>query len=314
MEWIVLSKASISVVIPVYQSEETLNLLYRRLIKVLNSQTNKLEIIFVDDGSYDNSWHSICELAQSDSRVYGIQHGRNYGQHNALLTGIRAAKNEIIVTLDDDLQNPPEELPKMLEALKNEYDVVYGTPRKGQHSFFRNCASHCTKMILQRFMGAEIAINVSTFRVFRSFLREVFLNYDGSYVSVDVLLTWGTTRFTSVTVDHKERLCGTSNYTIGKLVTHAVNMITGFSILPLRLTSIVGLIFTLFGFGVLLYVLTGYFLHGSTVSGFAFLASMGAIFSGTQMFALGVMGEYLARIHLNNMNKPSGIIRQRVGE
>jgi glycosyltransferase involved in cell wall biosynthesis len=237
---------------------------------------------------------------------------RNYGQHNALLCGIQNAQYEIIVTIDDDLQNPPQEISKLLNKLNEGYDVVYGTPQLERHGLWRDLASQITKLVLQNTMGAHTARNVSAFRAFRSRVREAFIKYNGSFVSIDVLLTWGTNRFTAIQVNHEPRKIGVSNYTLRKLITHALNMMTGFSVLPLQFASLIGFIFTLFGFGVLAYVIGRYIILGHSVAGFPFLASIIAIFSGAQLFALGIMGEYLARMHFRLMDKPPFTVREHL--
>jgi undecaprenyl-phosphate 4-deoxy-4-formamido-L-arabinose transferase len=234
---------------------------------------------------------------------------RNYGQHNALLCGIRMASNEVIVTMDDDLQNPPEEIPKLLDKLAQGYGVVYGTPEKERHGLWRDLASVITKLALQSAMGVGVARKVGAFRAFRTQLRDAFASYQSPFVSLDVLLTWSTTRFAAVPVRHDIRKEGLSNYTFRKLVTHALNMITGFSVLPLQLASVTGFVFTFFGLLVLVYVLARFLLQGSSVPGFAFLASMIAIFSGAQLFALGIIGEYLARMHQRTMERPVYAVR-----
>lgn len=302
----------VSVVVPVYRSERTLTELHRRLIASLEPISSNLEIIFVEDGGGDGSWKVIQELSKRDPRVLGLCHSRNFGQHNALLTGIRAANNDIIVTLDDDLQNPPEEIPKLLALIDQGYDAVYGFPTQEQHGFLRDVASIFTKLALQAAMGAETARRSSAFRAFRTYLRNAFQEYHNPYVSIDVLLTWGTKSFASCEVRHDVRAQGTSNYTVRKLVRHAMNMLTGFSVVPLQLASLMGFLFTLFGMGLLAYVLTKYFLFGSMVAGFTFLASMIAIFSGAQMFALGIIGEYLARMHQRSMGRPSSVVKETV--
>jgi undecaprenyl-phosphate 4-deoxy-4-formamido-L-arabinose transferase len=162
-------------------------------------------------------------------------------------------------------------------------------------------------------MGAEIAREVSAFRAFRTGLREAFRDYRSPWVSIDVLLTWGTARFAAVPVRHDPRRVGSSNYTLRKLVNHALNMATGFSVAPLRLASLVGFAFTLFGTGVLAYVLGRYLLEGASVPGFPFIASVVAIFSGAQLFALGIIGEYLARMHFRMMGRPTFTVRSRTG-
>ena len=301
----------ISVVVPVYNSQESLKLLVTRLKSVLQTCADVFEIILINDGSLDNSWRVIEELVDTFEFAKGLNLMRNYGQHNALLAGIRAAQYDIIVTIDDDLQHPPEEIPNMLEKLNEGYDVVYGTPQTEQHGLCRNLASQISKMALWSVMNVKIARNVSAFRVFRTQLRDAFSDYWGTHPSIDVLLTWGTKRFGAIPVKHMQREEGRSNYTFVRLVTHAINMVTGFSTLPLRIASILGFSFTLFGFFVLAYVVVRYLISGTPVAGFPFLASIIAIFSGVQLFALGIIGEYLARMHLRLMDRPSYAIREK---
>ena len=178
----------ISIVIPVYRSAESLLLLHRRLVSLFEERGDDFEIVFVEDGGGDKSWAIIQDLAAADSRVRGFKMSRNYGQHNALLCGIRAAQGAVIVTLDDDLQHPPEELPKLLAKLEEGYDVVYGPPEREQHGFLRDLASRITKIALQGAMGAETARQVSALRVFRTELRDAFADYRSPSVNIDVLL------------------------------------------------------------------------------------------------------------------------------
>jgi undecaprenyl-phosphate 4-deoxy-4-formamido-L-arabinose transferase len=278
--------------------------LYSRVVAAIQPIDPDFELIMVEDCGGDDSWGVITGLSVADPRVRGIKLARNYGQHNALLCGIRAARGEIVVTLDDDLQNPPEEIPVLLARLDEGYDVVYGRPRQEQHGLMRDAASRITKLALQNAMGAETASQVSAFRAFRTRLRESFDAYRSPTVNIDVLLTWGTTRFSAATVRHDERSVGASGYNLRKLITHALNMMTGFSTLPLQMASVMGFSFALFGFGLLLYLLGRYLVFGSVVPGFTFLASIIVIFSGVQLFALGIFGEYLARMHFRAMERP----------
>ncbi len=303
---------SISVVVPVYNGAATLPRLMARVEPVLRGLTSQFEVILVNDGSRDASWPCILDLATRYDYVCGINLMRNYGQHNALLAGIRQARFEVIVTIDDDLQNPPEEVPHLLERLDQGFDVVYGTPDKQQHGLWRDLASSLTKLALQSTMGAETARQVSAFRAFRTIVRQAFVGYHDPFASIDVLLTWGTTRFAAVSVRHDLRQEGASNYTFRKLVSHALNMMTGFSTLPLQLASLIGFGFTLFGLAVLVYVIGRYLVEGGSVPGFPFLASVIVIFAGAQLFALGVMGEYLARMHFRIMGRPDSVVRQIV--
>lgn len=303
------SKHNISVVIPVYRSDGSLCELYDRLILTLEQIAEQFEIVMVEDGGEDGTWDVIQELAQKDRRVVGIQLSRNYGQHNALLCGIRQAKFEIIVTLDDDLQNPPEEIPCLIKKIDEGFDVVYGYPKKVRHSIWRTFASYLVKLTLQKSMGASTARNISSFRAMRSDIRRAFVNYRACSVSIDVLLTWGTSRFVAVPVRHEPRKIGKSNYSLIKLVIHALNMLVGFSGFPLKMASMLGFGLTLWGFGILAFVIGRWMVYGSAVPGFSFLASMIAIFSGSQLFALGIIGEYLSRIFFRTMEKPAYITR-----
>jgi len=300
-----------SVIIPVYRGADTLSELVSQLVKTLESSVPSYEILLVNDGSPDNSWEVITHLSQQVEQVRGINLLRNYGQHNALLCGIRQARGEVIVTLDDDLQNPPHEIPKLLEKLAEGYDVVYGTPTQEQHGLWRDLASQVTKLALRSTMGVDTARQVSAFRAFRTTIRRGFAEFHSPSVSVDVLLTWGAARFTAVPVAHNPRAAGRSNYTFRKLVRHAMNMVTGFSILPLQLASLMGFSFAIFGLLVLVYVIGRYLIQGGSVPGFPFLASTIAIFSGVQLFALGIIGEYLARMHFRLQDRPPYVIGEQ---
>ena len=315
------SKPSLSVVIPVYNSEALLRPLISRLEPVLRDVASEFELVLVNDGSRDGSWLVVRESCARHAWIRGIDMMRNYGQHNALLCGVRAARHEIVVTMDDDLQHPPEEIPKLLAALDprsdpasaNRVDVVYGTPEKETHGLLRDVASQMTKLALQKSMGAATARKVSAFRAFRGELRRSFADYRSQFVSIDVLLTWGTTKFKAVTVRHDPRSVGESNYTYRKLLTHAINMMTGFSTLPLQLASLIGFTFTVLGILVLLVVGVNYLVRpNQPPPGFTFLASVIAIFSGAQLFALGIIGEYLARMHFRMMDRPPYSVRSEL--
>ena len=297
---------NVSIVIPCYRSQQSLPPLITRIRQTMSALVEMAyEVVLVEDGSLDGTWNVIREMAWQYPFIRGFRLMRNYGQHNALLCGIRQAQGEIIVTMDDDLQNPPEEIPRLLLKFNEGYDVVYGTPQRESHGFLRNVASQMTKMVLQRSMGAATATNISAYRVFRARLRDAFAEYRGAFVSIDVLLTWGGTRFTSIPVKNDVRSIGVSNYTLYKLISHAMNMMTGFSAAPLQMASLLGFLFTVVGGITFLYIIGSYLIRGSPVQGFPFLASAIAVFSGAQLFALGIIGEYLARIHARTLDRPS---------
>jgi undecaprenyl-phosphate 4-deoxy-4-formamido-L-arabinose transferase len=286
--------------------------LVKRLSSVLQGLGSPYELIVVNDGSKDNTGAVAEELTAEYPAVHAISLMRNYGQHNALLCGIRAARYDTTVTMDDDLQHPPEEIPKLLEALGKGADVVYGAPASEQHGIWRNLASEVTKLAFKATMSVEVARDVSAFRAFRTQIRDAFSDFHNPFVSIDVLLSWGTNRFAAVRVRHDPRRLGVSNYTFRKLMVHALNMMTGFSTWPLRLASLIGFSFTLFGFAVLVFVLGRFVVQGTSVPGFPFLASLIAIFSGAQLLTLGIIGEYLARMYTRTMDRPAYVVRSTV--
>jgi glycosyltransferase involved in cell wall biosynthesis len=304
---------TISVVIPVFNSELILPTLIDRLIPSLEKITNTFEILLVNDGSHDKSWNVVSELAEKNRQIIGINLMRNYGQHNALLCGIRSAKNDIIITMDDDLQHPPEEIHKLIEKILEGFDVVYGIPYKQVHERWRNFFSWFTKSVLSKTLGIKSIKSISAFRAIKTNLRKAFINFDSPNILIDALLTWGTNNFGTVEVKVDKRLSGSSNYTLSKLFRIALLVLTGFSTLPLRITSTIGFTFTLFGVGVLFYVVIRTFQEGS-IPGFPFLASIISIFSGVQLFSLGIFGEYLARIFNRSMNHPAYVIEETTPE
>lgn len=304
--------AGVSVVIPCYHSKGSIGLVVEQLRPVLAAR-GAYEIILVDDASRDGTGAAIAALARAHPEVTAVQLMRNYGQHAAILCGIRAARFDTVVTMDDDLQHPPAELPKLLDALTDDVDVVYGAPAHEPHGLMRGLASRITKWVLQGAMGAAAAGKASALRAFRTRLRDAFAQFRGSFVSIDVLLTWGTQQFTHVVVRHDPRTIGTSNYTFRKLVRHAINMMTGFSTIPLQLASWIGFALTGLGVAVFAFVLIRYLADGGdTVPGFPFLACTIAVFSGAQLLCLGIIGEYLGRAHFRLLDRPAYQVRAAV--
>jgi undecaprenyl-phosphate 4-deoxy-4-formamido-L-arabinose transferase len=302
---------NLSIVIPVYRGEEFIQPLVLRMQEALPKFAQSYEVIFVNDGSPDHSWAIIENVAHQCSWIRGINLRRNYGQHNATLCGIREARYEVTVTMDQDLQHPPEEIPHLLTKLEEGYDVVYGSPKKLPQGFIRNVLTANIKRILAGVMGVSSVKNISAFRAFRTDLRDAFRNFQSPTLTLDVLLSWGTIRFTSVPVDIEQG--NHSNYSFLSLVRVAILILTGYSTMPLRLASWVGFGMTLFGLGVFIYVLVIYFTAGS-LPGFPFLASIISLFSGAQLFALGIFGEYLARMFDRSMDRPPYVIHEMVGK
>ena len=300
----------ISVIIPTYRSARTLPILVDSIAHA-SWWTPESEIIIVDDGHTDETWAVLHELANSNRTVVAIRLSKNVGQHAALLAGVHEAKHSTIVTLDDDLQNPPEEVAHLLKTLTDDVDVVYGVPRTIRQPFWRSFASVAAKRMMHKALGFSNAINISSFRVFRSRLRESFSDNVGPGVSLDALLSWSTSRFASVEVEHHERKIGKSNYNFWKLSRFMLDTVTGFSTVPLRIATSLGLMTIALSVAVLIWVLVRPLLTGESVPGFPFLAATIAIFSGTQLLVLGVIGQYIGRMHFRVMNKPTYTIAER---
>ena len=292
----------VSIVVPTYKSPTTLTELVERTESL---GLSAFEIIIVDDGNNDATWEQIGLLSQTKKSVVGLRLGRNFGQHSALLAGVRKAKYSQIVTIDDDLQNPPEAIPNLLAKLVNGVDVVYGVSTQVRQNVWRRFTSRTTKAIFAKVLGFESAISISSFRVFRTQLREGFAGELGPHVSLDALLTWSTSRFSTLEVEHHARRVGKSNYSFTKLVRFMLDTATSYSTRPLRLATTIGFITTLFGLLLLVWVVGNAIFVGDSVPGFPFLAASIAVFSGVQLVVLGILGEYLGKIHFRAMNKPT---------
>ena len=297
----------ISLVCPVYCSAQTLRILVDQICACLNG-AYKFEILLIDDRSPDSSWLEIVQISRENSAVRGIRLGRNVGQHGALLAGIRSARFDKIVTIDDDLQNPPSEVIKLVQALNSNGGVIYGVCADVKQKMWRRASSIGAKQLFKKFLGFDSAVNISSFRAFETNLRNAFSGEIGPSVSVDSLLTWSTSTFCSIDVQHHPRLQGKSHYSFRKLVRFMIDTATGYSVVPLRLATTLGSIVTIFGFVMFLWVTLRPLLTGVTVPGFPLLAASLAIFAGTQLLVLGILGEYIGKMHFRVMNKPSYVI------
>lgn len=303
----------LSVVVPVYRSESLLPELIRRVGDVLDKMGLRSEIILVSDGSPDGSWRVIKELQKTNERIRGINLMRNYGQHAALLAGVHATRGALVVTMDDDLQTPPEEMPKLLATIEKGYDVVYGIRAKEQHGGLRNFGSTMTKKLVNRLLGVRVATSITSYKAFRGELRGAFLAQTGPVVFIDAILCWGTTKIGTTVVRHEPRPDGASGYVFSKLALHAVNMVTSFSQVPLQIASVLGLVVMMFGFVLFVYVWADFAFRGTPVRGFTFLGAALTLFSGVQLLVLGVIGEYLARMHQKSIGMPAYMVRERLG-
>lgn len=298
-----------SIVIPVYNSGPTLAALMARLTQTIETMTQSYEIILADDGSRDDSWAVIQSLRETYSdHLVAVQLMRNYGQHNTLMCGLGMARGEYVVTMDDDLQNPPEEIPKLLAHIKQHgLDLVYGCPSTRNHAAWRNLGSN----IVWHFYRTVFRnpVTPTPFRVMRHQLAQSVMFYDLNFTYLDGLLAWCTSRIEGVEVEHHPRVQGSSGYSLGKLLGLALNLYTNFSLIPLQIVSGLGFITATSGFLVGVYYLFQYLASSIVVPGFASTIIAILILGGAQLLALGVIGEYLGRLHLNVNRKPQYVIR-----
>ena len=305
-------KSGISVVVPVYRSERTLRELVNRISTSIANE--HFEIILVDDASGDGTWEEISKISTSIDHVKGIRLGRNSGQQSALLAGVRSARFSLIITIDDDLQNPPEEIPKLLAALTDDLDVVCGISTNIKQNTYRRLGSKISRRLISSILGFSNLAHMSSFRLFRTELRIGFNAPLGPNVSLDALLTWSTSRFGVAEVAHSERVEGASNYSLRKLIRFMVDIATGYSVLPLQFATSIGFITIIFGLALMVFVLMGPLIFGVVVPGFAFLSSAITLFAGVQIMALGIIGEYIGRMHFRVMNKPTYVIAEVTSE
>lgn len=303
---------NISVVIPCYRSSAMLPELVERLHKTLHSGNgfvDAYEIILVVDGSPDETYAVARGLELATPEVRAVLLRRNYGQHNALLAGIARAAYEIVVTMDDDLQHRPEELERLLAPLQDPLvDLVYGVPQAEEHGVMRSLASRTVKSALA-WAGVDNAKHVSALRAFRTDLRDGFSHIADAFASVDVVLSWTTSGVRKVPVAMDKRAVGRSNYSLSRLFRHALTMVTGYSTVPLRFVTWLGAACGALGVVLLSVVLYGFITGSTTVAGFTTLASMIALFSGAQMISIGILGEYIGRMHFRGMQRPTYLVR-----
>lgn len=306
---------NVSVVIPCYRSEATIGNVVEGIIATFADGTtvDAFEIVLVVDGSPDGTAAVTRQLAEKHAEVRAVELRRNYGQHNALLAGITRARHEVVVTMDDDQQHRPEEIGALLAPIAaGTADLVYGVARVEEHGLWRSAASRGVKRTLA-LAGVPKAEDVSAFRAFRTSLRDGFESVEDPYISLDVLLSWTTTSIDRVTVEMDPRTVGESSYSIRALVRHSINMVTGYSNVPLRMVAWLGGLCALIGVVLGIIVVWKFATGDTTVAGFTTIAAMVALFSGAQMLSLGVIGEYLGRLHTRSMGKPTFVIRNDTG-
>lgn len=299
----------LSIVVPVYRGAATIGTLVAELSKL--SPEGGMEIVLVNDGSPDNSG-DVCRalLRSATVPITYIEHARNFGEHNAVMTGLRHARGAYVITMDDDLQNPPEEVIRLYDhARKGGFDVVYTRYAVKEHAAWRNLGSRFANWVADQLLDKPKGLYLSSFRCMSAFVVREVVKYRGPYPYIDGLLLQVTQRLDSIEVKHFARAEGRSNYTLRRLIRLWLNLATNFSILPLRLAVVAGVAMGFLGLVAAAYVIVEA-LVGETPSGWASLMTVTLLIAGAQFLILGVLGEYVGRAFLSANGKPQGVVRE----
>jgi polyisoprenyl-phosphate glycosyltransferase len=303
--------AEVTIVVPVYRSAAVLPHLYRRLTASLERSGTPFTIVLVEDRGGDDSWQVIKRIAAVDARVMGIRLSRNFGQHAAILCGIAHAAGKWIVTLDDDLQHPPESIPALIEKAHEGYHVVYGIHPRRAHGWWRNIGSALARALFRGAIPGWYQHH-SSFRIIERTIADALTRFDSPFPSIDGYLSWLTNNCATIPVEHAPRAHGRSGYSFRKLLKHSINIIVTFSNLPMRLALWTGIAAFLLGAVLLVSTLTAHF-QGSAVSTSTSIISAVALLTGVQLFLLGIVGEYVARINYKSSRRPVYLIAEEVG-
>jgi len=305
----------VSFVIPCYRSENTLPAVIEEVNSTMESMTEySHEIILVNDSSPDGTINTIRELCGKYANITGIDLAKNFGQHAALMAGMRQAKGDIVVCLDDDGQTPADEVGKLLDKLNEGFDVVYASYGKKKHSLFRNFGSKVNELMTRVMLGKPKELYISSYFAAKRFVVDDMLRYEHSYAYVIGLVLRATKNITNVEVNHRSRAEGTSGYTLKKLLGLWFNGFTAFSIKPLRIATVIGVMCAGGGFLYGIYTIVKRLLLPDIQAGFSALMSMLVFMGGMIMLMLGMIGEYIGRIYISMNNSPQYVIREIIKE
>jgi glycosyltransferase involved in cell wall biosynthesis len=287
---------SLSIIIPVFNSEDTLEEVITRIVKVMNSEDLPYEIILIDDASTDNSWEKVINLAKKNQNIIGLQLLKNSGQHSANLCGFRHSKNDIIITMDDDLQNPPEEIPKLIKLIVEGNDLVYGQFSSKKHNLFRSIGSKVINKLNKKIFNIKSDVSLSNFRAIDRRIIDLVCVENHFKPYIPGLILKYSQNIGGISVQHDERRIGKSNYTLRKLISLVFDLLFQHSTIPLRITSIIGLLSSFFVFIFGIYTFYRAIAQGVDVPGWASIAILLSLSSGLIILIMSVIGEYLIRI------------------
>jgi glycosyltransferase involved in cell wall biosynthesis len=301
---------SVSVVIPSLNGSATIRELVKELEKLL-SPLYKLEIVLVNDGSTDNTLDVCMETQkQSNCSVRVVDLSKNFGEHNAVMAGLHFATGEYAVIMDDDFQNPPSEVPKLIGEMQKGHDVVYTRYKKKKHAAWRNLGSWFNGSVARVMLGKPKGLYLSSFKAINAFVIKEILKYEGPYPYIDGLILRTTRRIGVINVEHEDRREGRSTYTPIKLIKLWLNMFTNFSIVPLRIATILGVICSFFGIVFGIVVVIERLQNPDLPIGWASLSFLIVMFSGVQLIVIGMIGEYVGRTFMFKNSSPQFIVRK----
>ncbi len=303
---------AVSIVIPVYNEAPILPELCDRLKKVCANLAVSYELVFVDDGSTDGTFDILKRYKQSDSTIRLVRFTRNFGQQAAVLAGFRACRGERIVQIDSDLQHPPEEIPKLLAALTGEVQLVTTVPKKRRDGLLRVAGSKALHGIARLLFGKKFRLNLSSFRAMRKGVVEKVTAASDRSRYMAVFMSWMGLPSAEIKVEHHDRLKGNTKYSLFNLVQLTWDMVTGYSNLPLRAVTYLGLLGAGTGFALMLFLLYQRVIQGILIEGFIVLSAAFAFLAGVQLLSIGFLGEYLGRVHLQIQNRPDYVVRETV--
>jgi len=305
-----MDSLQVSVVIPVFNEELVVHECYPRLKKEAESWGKSYELLFVDDGSTDNSFELICKWKKIDSNIRVVKFTRNFGQQAAVLAGFRESRGNIVVQIDSDLQNPPEEIKRLLGAFTDEVDLVVTIPRKRRDSSLRILGSKVLHSLAQALFGSRFKLNLSSFRAMRRSVIEKIDQCQDRSRYMAVLMSWMAVPTVHVEVDHHLRKTGQTKYGVLPLLRLTWDLITGYSNFPLRLVTYLGLLGAGMGFAIMMFLLYQRLVVGILIEGFVVLSAVFSFFAGVQLLSIGFLGEYLGRVHLQIQNRPNYIVHK----
>jgi polyisoprenyl-phosphate glycosyltransferase len=313
-----LEKMSLSVVIPLFNSETTIGKLARNVHKEIIGKINSLEIILINDGSSDNTENEVEKVIKEfPNTIKYIALSKNFGEHNAVMCGLNHSTGDCVVIIDDDFQNPPEEILKLVSKISEGYDIVFSYYKQKKHSFFRNMGSRFNNWMATILLEKPNDLYLSSFKAINSSLVKEIIQYQGPFPYIDGILLQLTKNIGTVLCQHNEREDGESNYTLRKLVRLWLNMVTGFSITPLRVASWIGIFMSIFAalmvpFFIISYVTGGVLFKQTIPPGWASLIVAITFFGGLQLILIGIIGEYLGRLFLTVNRLPQYVIKNKV--